>query len=144
MFASTAGKADRMRGKDSVGNIIDTGVFCVNVVGFEMRDAMNATSKPAPRDVDEFDLAGLVREDCTTIACSRVTNSPASMECKLVKIVDLPGEANIVIFGEVTGIHLRDEYLVDGIFDVTKFQPLARLGYRDYARVTELFSLKRP
>jgi len=144
MFASTAGKADRTRGKDSVGNIIDTGVFCVNVVGFEMRDAMNATSKPAPRDVDEFDLAGLVREDCTTIACSRVTKSPASMECKLVKIVDLPGEANIVIFGEVTGIHLRDEYLVDGIFDVTKFQPLARLGYRDYARVTELFSLKRP
>ena len=28
MFASTASKADRARGKDSVGNIIDTGVFC--------------------------------------------------------------------------------------------------------------------
>lgn len=144
MFASTASKADRARGKDSVGNIIDTGVFCVNVVCFEMRESMNATSTSAPRDVDEFELAGLKREDCVTIACSRVTDAPASMECRLVKIVDLPGDANIVVFGEVTGIHLRDEYLVDGIFDVTKFQPLARLGYRDYARVSELFSLKRP
>jgi flavin reductase (DIM6/NTAB) family NADH-FMN oxidoreductase RutF len=144
MFASTARKADRARGKDSVGNIIDTGVFCVNVVGFEMRDAMNVTSQMAPRDVDEFDLAGLTREDCATIACSRVADAPASMECRLVKVVDLPGEANIVVFGEVTGIHLRDEYLVDGMFDVTMFQPLARLGYRDYTRVTELFSLVRP
>lgn len=143
MFASTASKADRERGKDSVGNIIDTGVFCVNVVGFEVRDAMNATSAPVPRDVDEFDLAGSEREDCTTIACSRVAAAPASMECKLVKMVDLPGEANIVVFGEVTGIHLREEYLIDGIFDVTNFQPLARLDYRDYARVTEPFSLKR-
>jgi flavin reductase (DIM6/NTAB) family NADH-FMN oxidoreductase RutF len=87
MFASTASKADRERGKDSVGNIIDTGVFCVNVVGFEMRDAMNVTSHMAPRDVDEFDLAGLEREDCATIACSRVADAPASMECKLVKVV---------------------------------------------------------
>ena len=144
MFASTASKADRERGKDSVGNIIDTGVFCVNVVGFEMRDAMNVTSQMAPRNVDEFDLAGLEREDCATIACSRVADAPASMECKLVKVVDLLGEANIVVFGEVTGIHLRDEYLIDGIFDVTKFQPLARLGYRDYTRVSDVFSLSRP
>jgi len=34
--------------------------------------------------------------------------------------------------------------MVDGQFDVTRFQPLSRLGYRDYARVTDLFSLKRP
>ena len=49
-----------------------------------------------------------------------------------------------IVFGEVTGVHMRDDCLVDGVFDVTRFQPLARLGYRDYARVTELFSLSRP
>ncbi|WP_420586151.1 flavin reductase family protein [Ruegeria sp.] len=144
MFASTASKEDRQRGKDSIGNVIDTGVFCVNVVGHDMRDAMNKTSLPATRDIDEFDLAGLVRTECETIPCSRVANAPASMECKLTKVVDLPGSSNIVAFGEVTGIHLNDNYLINGIFDVTKFQPLARLGYQDYARVTELFSLRRP
>lgn len=144
MFASTGRKPDRARGKDSIGNAIDTGVFCVNVVGFAMREAMNASSKPAPRDVDEFDLAGLARTECETIACSRITEAPASMECKLVRTVDLPGDANIVAFGEVTGIHIKDDCLVDGIFDVTRYQPLARLGYQDYTRVTELFSLVRP
>ncbi|BDW98925.1 flavin reductase family protein [Maricaulis maris] len=144
MFASTGHKPDRARGKDSIGNAIDTGVFCVNVVGFAMREAMNASSKPAPRDVDEFDLAGLARTECETIACSRIAEAPASMECKLVRTVDLPGEANIVAFGEVTGIHIKDDCLVDGMFDVTRYQPLGRMGYQDYTRVTELFSLIRP
>ncbi len=144
MFASTSSKEDRQRGKDSIGNVIDTEVFCVNVVGHEMRDAMNKTSLLASRDVDEFELAGLERTECETIPCSRVAHAPASMECKLTKVVDLPGSSNIVAFGEVTGIHLNEKYLINGIFDVTKFQPLARLGYQDYARVTELFSLKRP
>ena len=44
----------------------------------------------------------------------------------------------------MTGIHIKDDCLVDGIFDVTRYQPLARLGYQDYTRVTELFSLVRP
>ena len=73
-----------------------------------------------------------------------MAGAPANLECKLTKIVDLPGEANIVVFGEVTGVHMRDDCLNDGIFDVTTFQPLARLGYRDYTRVETLFSLKRP
>ncbi len=144
MFASTAAKPDRDGTKDSIGNIRETGVFCVNIVEYAMRDAMNASSGTYPRDTDEFELAGIERAACETIDCPRVAGAPANLECKLTKLVQLPGEANIVAFGEVTGIHLRDECLKNGIFDVTSFQPLARLGYRDYARVTELFSLKRP
>jgi len=144
MVASTAGKPDRERGKDSVANILETGVFCVNVVEYAMRDAMNATSAHFPKDVDEFERAGVRRADCETIACSRVVGAPASLECTLVDHVDLPGASNIVVFGEVTGIHLRDDCLVDGLFDVTKYQPLARMGYRDYARIADVFSLDRP
>lgn len=76
-------KADRARGGNSVSNIIDTGVFCVNVVGFELRDALNVTSQMAPRDVCEFDLTGLAREHSATIACFRVANAPVSMECSV-------------------------------------------------------------
>ncbi len=144
MFASTSGKPDRAKGKDSVANIIDTGVFCVNVVEYAARDVMNLSSGGYDKGTDEFELAGIERSACDTIDCSRVTNAPANLECKLTQVVDLPGEANIAVFGEVTGIHLRDDCLRDGIFDVTTFQPLARLGYRDYARVETLFSLNRP
>ena len=144
MFASTSAKADRGDTKDSVATIRDTGVFCVNIVEYAARDAMNQSSGPWEKEVDEFTLAEIPRASCETIACSRVAAAPANLECRMTQIVQLPGEANYVVFGEVTGVHLRDDCLVDGRFDVTKFQPLARLGYRDYARVTEVFSLTRP
>ena len=66
------------------------------------------------------------------------------MECRLTRIVQIEGAANTVVFGEVIGIHMRDDCLVDGIFDVTTFQPVGRMGYRDFTKVTELFSLNRP
>lgn len=144
MFASTARKHDRHFGKDTVANIDETGVFCVNIVSYDLRDAMNATSGSYNAEVDEFDLAGLERAECQTIACSRVAAAPAALECRLTQIVKLEGEENIAVFGEVTGIHLRDDCLKEGRFDVTRFRPLARLGYRDYAVVEELFSLNRP
>ena len=144
MFASTSAKPDRDGTKDSVANIRDTGVFCVNIVEYAAREVMNQSSGPWDKDVDEFDLAGVERAECDTIACSRVANAPASLECKLTQIVQLPGEANFTVFGEVTGIHMRDDCMVDGIFDVTRFNPLTRLGYRDYSVVREVFSLTRP
>ena len=58
--------------------------------------------------------------------------------------MQLPGLANFVVFGEVVGVHLRDDCLVDGRFDVTRFQPLARGGYKDYSVVREVFELTRP
>ena len=144
MFASTSSKPDRGDTKDSVSNIRDTGFFCVNVVEYAMRDVMNVSSGPWPREVDEFEKAGVERVACETIACSRVANAPAKLECRLTQIVKLEGAANFAVFGEVVGIHLRDDCLVDGMFDVTTFNPLARLGYRDYTKVSDLFSLKRP
>ncbi|MBM1221580.1 flavin reductase family protein [Ponticoccus sp. SC2-23] len=144
MFSSTSAKPDRDGTKDSVSQIRETGVFCVNIVEYAMRDAMNASSASLPAGEDEFLHAGLEKEQCRTIDCPRVAGTPGALECKLTQIVQLPGEANFAVFGEVTGLHLRDDCIVDGIFDITTFQPLSRLGYRDYARITEVFSLKRP
>ncbi|OWU79268.1 flavin reductase family protein [Phaeobacter sp. 22II1-1F12B] len=144
MFSSTSAKDDQDGTKDSVANIRETGVFCVNIVEYEMRNAMNETSMNLPKEEDEFKVAGLDFEECETINCARVAGAPAALECKLTRIIDLPGEANRLVLGEVTGVHIRDNCLVDGRFDVTTFHPLSRLGYRDYTRVTELFELTRP
>lgn len=144
MFASTSAKPDREGTKDSVGNIRETGVFTVNIVEYEMRDQMNQTSGPWERETDEFDLAGIEKAECTSITCARVAKAPAALECTLTQILQLPGAANFAVFGEVTGVHLRDDCIVDGMFDVTKFNPLTRLGYRDYSVIREVFSLSRP
>lgn len=144
MIASTSSKEDREIGKDTVSNTIETGEFCINMVGFDMLHKMNMTSFAVSRDISEFDLADVDREECKIISVPRVRDAPASLECKLIQHVDLPGENNIVVFGEVVGIHLNDEYLSNGVFDITKFEPVARLGYLDYAKVSDVFSLKRP
>jgi flavin reductase (DIM6/NTAB) family NADH-FMN oxidoreductase RutF len=144
MFSSNAAKPDRGDTKDSVANIRETGVFCVNVVEYAMREVMNLTSGPWPRETDEFEKAGIERAACHEIACSRVAEAPANLECRMTQIVRLEGDNNHLVLGTVVGVHLREDCIVDGIFDVLRYQPLSRLGYRDFSRVTELFSLKRP
>ncbi len=144
MFASTGTKPDQDNTKDSIANIRETGVFCVNVVSHAHRDAMNASSASLAKHEDEFAHAGLTPSECETIPCARVSDVPAALECKLTRIVTLPGASNVVVFGEVTGVHLNDNHIRDGKFDVTSFTPLARLGYRDYSTVTDVFSLTRP
>lgn len=144
MFASTSNKEDRHMGKDTVANIDETGVFCVNIVEFSMKDAMNVTAGSFSAEVDEFAQAGLERLECETIACSRVGGTPAALECRLIKIVPLEGDANIMVLGEVIGVHMREDCLVDGQFDLSQFRLLTRLGYKDYATINNVFSLKRP
>ena len=144
MFASTSAKPDRGDTKDSVGNIRETGVFCVNIVEYAMRDVMNQSSGAWDRETDEFTHAGVEKRACETIRCARVGKAPAVLECKLTQIVQLPGEANFVVFGEVAGVHLRDDCIVGGLFDVTRFNPLCRLGYQDYSVIRETFSITRP
>jgi len=114
------------------------------VVEYAMRDVMNMSSGPWDKGIDEFDKAGIEKADCDTINCPRVAGAPATLECKLTQILQLPGAANFAVFGEVTGIHMRDDCIKDGIFDVLSFNPLSRMGYRDYSVVRETFSLKRP
>lgn len=137
MFASVGAK-------DSLSNIIASGVFAVNVVGLADRDAMNATSAPVGPDQDEFALASIDKAQCREIDCPYVAGAPGVLECRMTQTVRLTGADNHMVIGEVIGVHLRDDCVVDGHFDVTRFAPLARLGYQDYASVNEVFSLKRP
>lgn len=130
--------------KDSMTNIRATGVFAVNIVEAAMLHPMSETSAELPPEVDEFAHAGVTKAECSTIPCPRVDGAPATLECELIDIVTLRGRHNYLIIGEVTGIHLRDDCVRDGRFDVTAFHPLARLGYRDYTAVREIITLKRP
>jgi len=137
MFASTGIK-------DSLLNIRETGVFAVNIVEAAMLHRMNETSAALPRDADEFTRCGVDRAPCETIPCPRVAGAPAVLECVVTQEIALRGRDNILILAEVTGIHLRDDCMVEGRFDVTRFHPAARMGYRDYTIVREVFEVLRP
>lgn len=137
MFASTGAK-------DSLHNIRETGVFAANIVAASQLQAMSATSAALPPGTDEFEAAGVEKAACTTINCPRVAGAPATLECVVTQIIELKGHNNFLILGEVTGIHLRDDCVVDGRFDPGRYHPLARMGYRDYTIVSEVFEHLRP
>lgn len=142
MFASTSAKPDRGETKDSVAQIRETGVFCVNLVDSALKDAMNASSAPLPAGVDEFLHAGLEKTECETIACPRVAAAPAALECRMTQIIPLLGAHNFLVLAEVTGVHIRPDCLREG-----RFAPpdrLSRLGYHDYAAIRDTFEMTRP
>ncbi len=130
--------------KDSLTIIRESGVFAVNLVAEAAWAAMNRTSASVAPDVDEFEFAGIPRAECSTIAAPRVADAPATLECRVVQVIPLLGRDNWLVHGEVTGVHLRDAWLVGGRFDVPRFNPVARLGYRDFSVVREVVELARP
>jgi flavin reductase (DIM6/NTAB) family NADH-FMN oxidoreductase RutF len=145
MFASTNAKPDRPGTKDSVAQIIESGVFCVNIATGDLRDQINASSAPLPAGVNEFEAAGIAATECETIDCPRVAGAAAALECRMTRVLPLAGAANFVVFGVVTGVFIRDDCLVDGRFDPRSAGGwVARLGYKDYAAVSDLFEMERP
>lgn len=130
--------------KDSITNARDSGVFAVNLVEEAMLGAMNDTSAAYAHGISEFERAGVTRAECTLIDCPRVANAPATLECRTRQIITLQGADNFMVIGEVTGIHIRKDCLIDGHFDVTHFGIAARLGYHDYAVIRDVQSMKRP
>ncbi len=143
VFASLGTKPDRGDTKDSLAQIRETGSFCINLVTFALKEQMNASCAGFAAGVDEFAECGIAKAECETIDCPRVADAPASLECRLVQVTRLLGEANFLLHGEVTGIHIHDSALKSG-----RYQPedrLVRLGYRgDYAVVSETFEMLRP
>lgn len=129
---------------DTIRNVQDAGVFAVNVVEQAMWHQMNATSQAFARGTDEFTACAVPKAECATINCPRVATAPATLECRMTQVIQLAGRDNYMVIGEVTGIHLRDDCLRDGRLDVTLYRPMARLGYKDYAVVTEVMELGRP
>jgi len=144
MFASTGGKPDQPRGKDSLANILATKEFAVNIVSYALREPMNKTAASLAADVDEFAAAGLTKAAGKAISAPHVAEAPAVLECRLYKVIDLPGAANSMVIGEVVGVHMQDDFIVNGRFDATLYQPLSRLGYMDYAAVENVFELVKP
>lgn len=134
--------------KDSLSNIEATGEFAVNLATYDLREAMNATSARVGPHVDEFELARLTKAPCRLIKAPRVAESPACLECRLYKVVDLPDDEGRVhdhiAIGRVIGIHIDDRFIDNGRVNTAAMRPIARMGYSEYATVTEAWRMRRP
>lgn len=135
--------------KDSITNIEATGEFVINLATESLAQKLNETSRAHGPEINEFEPAGLTPVASQMVKPPRVKESPAALECKVTKMIPLPdlqGDTaeRLMAVAEVVGIYIDEDYLTDGHFDMIAAGTIARCGYWDYARVTELFSMPRP
>ncbi|TGQ69257.1 MAG: flavin reductase family protein [Mesorhizobium sp.] len=135
--------------KDSASFALESGEFVANLVSRELADKMNRTSVDAPRGVNEFILADLEMAPSRLVRPPRVAAAPAALECRVTEVfrpraLDGTPTSAIIVAGEVVGVHIDDAFLKDGLFDITKAGNVARLGYMEYASISEVFSMRRP
>ena len=135
--------------KDSATNVAETGEFVCNIVIADDTTAMSQTSAPYPRGVNEFEKAGLEMEASSLVTPPRVKGIAAALECKRTDIIHLKGSDGLpapyfLVMGEVVGVYINERFIVDGMIDSTAMNHLARLGYMEYAAVSDVFSLNRP
>lgn len=137
--------------KDTVVNVELSGRFVWNLATYPLREAVNITATDVPYGVDEFERAGLAKTPSKLLqnpCVPMVKDSPVNFECEYYSTLRLPGNPPMgtvdVIIAKVIGIHIKEEYLTDGVLDVSKTLPIARCGYAQYTVVRETFEMLIP
>jgi flavin reductase (DIM6/NTAB) family NADH-FMN oxidoreductase RutF len=136
--------------KDSLNNIEETGEFAWNLATRPLAEKMNASCAAVPREINEFQLAGLTEAPSRKISVPRVAESPVSFECKVSQILRLQGADGTpvdswLVLGEVVAIHIARRLLKDGIYDTAAAEPILRAGGpADYFMLGEKFKMYRP
>jgi flavin reductase (DIM6/NTAB) family NADH-FMN oxidoreductase RutF len=147
MFSAGVHEADSGK-KDTVANVEATGEFVYNMATWGQKDQMNESAWIIDRAVDEMAATGLEPVPSRLVRPPRVKGSPVQFECRLHQIITLPGNRpsadHQLVIGRVLAVHIDDAAVTaDGRIDVVKLRPIARLGYKDYISVQEIFEMEK-
>jgi flavin reductase (DIM6/NTAB) family NADH-FMN oxidoreductase RutF len=130
--------------KDTLAYVRETGAFVVNLVDESIAEAMNICAVDFPPDMSEVDAAGLNLLPGVSVPVPRIAEAPAALECRHYLTLEPTARRHLII-GEVVRVHARP-----GIVDTERlhvnldaYKPLARLFGNLYARLGEVFELKR-
>jgi flavin reductase (DIM6/NTAB) family NADH-FMN oxidoreductase RutF len=125
------------------------GEFVFNLATYDLRTEMNISGADYPEGMSEPELAKLAMAPSRIVKPPRVAKSPIALECvycQTVPLVSSNGKKQKyeVIIGEVLNVHIDDAVIVNGMIDMSRIRPIARLGYRgDYTVVDHIFEMKR-
>jgi flavin reductase (DIM6/NTAB) family NADH-FMN oxidoreductase RutF len=134
--------------KDSLANVQAVPEFTVSVVSADLAEQMNETSRALAHGVSEYEMATLEAGKSRLVRPPYVARARAVLECRVFDMVELPagkdGRGSQLVLGEVIGIYIDDDLIIDGKVDGKALRQVARLGYFDYTVVDNLFELLRP
>ena len=133
--------------KDTLNNVLYTKQFVVNMVTEALAEKMNLTAQSVPSHVDEFALAHIDSIPSIKVKPLRVKESPITFECELVHHYFLEDHKNggaCIIIGRIVMMHFDESVLMDNYkINLESYKPIARLAGSNYAKIGEIFSVKR-
>jgi flavin reductase (DIM6/NTAB) family NADH-FMN oxidoreductase RutF len=123
------------QGHASHGAIIETGEFSVNFPTVEMVEVTDYVGLVSGKRVDKSNLFNVFYGELKKAPMIR--ECPLTMECKLVKTVELP--TNSFFIGEIVRAYSEEQFLTDGVPDIKKIKPfLLTMPDNGYWSVGEL------
>jgi flavin reductase (DIM6/NTAB) family NADH-FMN oxidoreductase RutF len=129
-----------MRLKDTARNVRNTEVFTVNIVDHALVDAMETCAIAFDAGVDELERAGLSAIAGTHVACPRIAQAPAALECRRYLTLEI-GRSRQIILGTVLGVFIRDGLVDRGRLHVDQagMDAIGRLGGHGYSTTRDQF-----
>jgi flavin reductase (DIM6/NTAB) family NADH-FMN oxidoreductase RutF len=124
--------------KDTLYNIEKTGEVVINMVNYDLVRQMAVTGVEFPKEVNEFEKAGLTMLPSELVKPFRVKESPVHFECKVNQIVPLgdKGGAGHLIICNIVRIHISEDVMEDNNrINPHKLDLVGRLGRAYYTRV---------
>lgn len=130
--------------KDTSHNIRMTEVFTVNIVSFDIAEAMHRCAAKYPRGVDELKEAGLTAVPGTKIVAPYIKEAPAAFECRRHFTLEL-GKSRQIIMGEILLAHYQDGLVDDALHvDPAGIDAIARLGGDTCCTTRDRFEMLTP
>ncbi|NSZ66095.1 flavin reductase family protein (plasmid) [Agrobacterium tumefaciens] len=130
--------------KDTGHNIRMTEVFTVNIVSFDIAEAMHLCAAKFPRGVDELKEAGLTALPGTKVASPYIREAPAAFECRRHVTLEL-GKSRQIIMGEILFAHYADGIVDDRLHvDPAGIDAIARLGGDTCSTTRDRFEMLTP
>lgn len=130
--------------KDTLNNAEASGEFVYNVGDWALAEEMNLSSADFPPDVSEFDWAGITPVPGDRVRAPRIAEAPVALECRVIDIHPVPGTHSTLVLGEVVRVHIAERIWDGDRIDVAALDPIGRTTGSGYARLGELFAMKRP
>lgn len=119
--------------RDSLNNILTTGVFTINSVTRECALQAHQTSARYPSNVSEFDETGLTRYYHDDFAAPFVLESPIKIGLKLVEHVVIQSNQTEMLIGEVVRLSLPEQAVMpDGYLDHEQLETVTISGLDSY------------
>ncbi|ETP67093.1 flavin reductase family protein [Planococcus glaciei] len=128
--------------KDTARNAIEAGEFVIHVVDESNVAEVNKTAASLPPEESEIDLTGLTLIPSEVVKVPSVEQAKVRFECQLEQAVELGGTR--LLIGKVVRFHIDESIYENGRINPETLKPVSRLAGTNYAKLGEIFSMKRP